>query len=293
MSFPVLHSYLRQLRNRSAENNKLWLDSQGRVQGEFLHCSLTSVFQPITTLGRDELLGYEAHSHSYSKFDRGLSVWQILMNAASDDESVELDRLARLIHVLNFFRQDQKTTNHLLIDVHDRLLTAISSNHGAAFKRIVSSLDLPPSRIILQLPYVKASQTWALAQVVDNYKLNGFPVATRATDIDEALRQSEAFRPVLIRLDISRIGNGERLAHLIEKASALSVKLLFTRIEYERELDLLHEAAAQSSCKQSHVYIQGSLISGTESDLSFPVNATYNNLPGRDKPNPPSLTPLS
>lgn len=283
MSFPVLNSYLRQLRNRSADNDKLWLDSQGRVQGEFLNCSLTSIFQPITNLSRNQLLGYEAHSHSYSKFDRGLSVWQILMNAANDDESVELDRLARLIHVLNFFRQDQQASNQLLIDVHDRLLAAVSSNHGAAFRRIVSSLDLSPSRIILQLPNVKPSQNWALTQVVDNYKLNGFPVATRAMDINEALRHTEALRPALIRIDISRIGNGERLAQLIEKTAVLSVKLLFTRIEFERELDLLSEVATQASCTNSHLYVQGSLISGSEADLSFEVTDAYKNSSGKDQ----------
>lgn len=269
MKFPVLDAYLRQLSSQKADHDKLWIDQQGRVQGRFLNCSLTSVFQGIASLDGKHLMGYEAHSHSYSSSDAGLSVWQLLMNAASDEESVELDRLARMIHVMNFFRQSEQNPLNIFIDVHDRLLTAVSSDHGAAFRRIVSGLGLPPSRIILQLPYVKASQNWALNHVVDNYKLNGFPVATRAADIDEALRHAEALRPGLIRLDISRIGNGDRLARLIERTATLSVQLVFSRVEYDSELLLLREIASEVQSTTHHLYVQGSLIDEPQTELSY------------------------
>jgi EAL domain-containing protein (putative c-di-GMP-specific phosphodiesterase class I) len=200
------------------------------------------------------------------------------MNAATDDESIELDRLARMIHVINFFRQPEQQDSTIFIDVHDRLLTAVSSNHGAAFRRIVTGLGLPPSRIVLQLPYAKPSRSWALTQVVDNYKLNGFPLATRAANIEEALKQAESLRPQLIRLDISKIGNGEQLGKLIERTAALSVQLIFGRIEYDRELTLLNEAASQSSGSQSHLFIQGPLIGDPLSDLKNPTLKTFLNV---------------
>ena len=267
MTFPVLDSYLTQLRTAEGENNKLWIDNQGRVQGKFLNCSLSSVFQPITSLNGENLLGFEAHAYSYSPLDRGLSVWQLLMNAATDDESIELDRLARMIHVINFFRQPEQKDSMIFIDVHDRLLTAVSSNHGAAFRRIVTSLGLPVSRMVLQLPNTKPSRSWALSQVVDNYKLNGFPVATRAGNIEEALDQAESLRPNLIRLDISKIGNGERLTRLIECTAAVSVKLIFSRVEYHNELELLNEAASHSQRLMNHLFMQGSFIGEPQTDL--------------------------
>lgn len=267
MNFPVLDSYLKQLRSRHGDDNKLWIDSHDRVQGKFLNCSLSSVFQPITSLNGEHLLGFEAHSYSYSPIDRGLSVWQLLMNAATDDESIELDRLARMTHVINFFRQPEQQQATLFIDVHDRLLTAVSSNHGAAFRRIVTGLGLPSARIILQLPYAKPSRSWALSQVVDNYKLNGFPIATRAADIDEAIHQAETLRPGLIRLDISKIGNGKKLTGLIERTAALSVQLIFGRLEYDSELALINEAAASTQGSTNHLFIQGPLIGEPHTEL--------------------------
>lgn len=270
MDFPILDTYLNQLRGRTAPGDKLWLDTFGRVQGQFLNCSLTSVFQGITNLEGTHVLGFEAHAHSYSALDSGLSVWKLLMNAASDDESVELDRLARMIHVINFFRQPEQHGKAIFIDVHNRLLTAVSSNHGAAFRNIVSSLGLAPSRIILQLPHTKVTQNWALTQVVDNYKLNGFPVATRAIGIDDAFHHIKSLRPAFVRLDISRVGNGNRLKQLIECAASLSVQLVFGRIEYDIELDLLREAANAVPGSAEHLFVQGPLIADAQPSLSVP-----------------------
>jgi EAL domain-containing protein (putative c-di-GMP-specific phosphodiesterase class I) len=267
MSLPILDSYLNQLRTKNTNDDKLWIDSHDRVQGKFRNCSLTSVFSSIVSLDGDNILGFEAHSHSYAGSDRGLSVWQLLMNAADDDESIELDRLARMIHVMNFFRQSEHKNKTLFIDVHDRLLTAVSSNHGAAFKRIVAGLDLPLSQIVLQLPNVKYKQQWALAQVVENYKLNGFPVATRATDIDDAHNQAETLKPSFIRLDINRIGNGYGLDKLIRCAHSMEVKLIIGRVESLGELKLLHEISAGLPTFTDFLSLQGSLFGDSQPNL--------------------------
>lgn len=275
--YPVLHSYLDQLKRKSSTGSepypKLWIDSENRVQGRFLNCSLSSVFLPVFDVGGETVQAQEALAHSYSEEDRGLSVWQLLMNAANDEESIELDRLARLIHAMNFFRQANAAGTSLLIDVHDRLLAAVGSNHGAAFHRILASLELPVSQILLQLPLVKASSNWALAQIVENYKKNEFRVATRANNIAEALRHAEALRPHLIRLDISRIGNGDNLTELFERASDLSIQLLFTRIEHEREHALIKSALHSLMNNSTHLLVQGPLYAKSSSNLKTDLNS--------------------
>ena len=275
--YPVLHSYLDQLKRKSSTGSepypKLWIDSENRVQGRFLNCSLSSVFLPVFDVGGETVQAQEALAHSYSEEDRGLSVWQLLMNAANDEESIELDRLARLIHAMNFFRQANAAGTSLLIDVHDRLLAAVGSNHGAAFHRILASLELPVSQILLQLPLVKASSNWALVQIVENYKKNEFRVATRANNIAEALRHAEALRPHLIRLDISRIGNGDNLTELFERASDLSIQLLFTRIEHERENALIKSALHSLMNNSTHLLVQGPLYAKSSSNLKTDLNS--------------------
>jgi EAL domain-containing protein (putative c-di-GMP-specific phosphodiesterase class I) len=190
------------------------------------------------------------------------------MNGASDDESIELDRLGRTLHVINFFRQHGHEGKHVVIDVHDRLLTAVGSNHGAAFRRIVSSLEIPQHKIILQLPAAKSSQSWALSQVIDNYKLNGFQVATKANSIAEAIFQINLLHPTLVRLDITKIGTGDKLSELIKIAKDRSTKILFSRVEHANELDLLRGSTAQSGSDRNDLLVQGPLISLPQPELA-------------------------
>lgn len=230
MRYPLLHRYLSRLANGVSNEARLWTDGHGRVQGQFFHCALTSVFQPVRDLG-GEVRAFDALAHSYSKEDSGLSVWRMLNNAASDDESVELDRLCRVIHVLNYFRQAGDAGDDLLIGVHERLLAAVSGNHGAVFRHILDGLELPVGRILLQLPQAGADRHWAIGFVVDNYRRNGFRIATHAADVDEAARQIGQLRPDLIRLDIHAAGSVDRLAHLIEHAASVGSTLLFSRVD--------------------------------------------------------------
>jgi EAL domain-containing protein (putative c-di-GMP-specific phosphodiesterase class I) len=268
MTYPALQSYLKQLDTSDSSTSRLWVDAHGRVQGRFLKCSLTSIFQAVVNLETEEPYGFDAYSHSYSPTDRGLSIWQLLMNGASDDESIELDRLGRTLHVINFFRQHGHEEKHVVIDVHDRLLTAVGSNHGAAFRRIVSSLEIPQHKIILQLPAAKSSQSWALSQVIDNYKLNGFQVATKANSIAEAIFQINLLHPTLVRLDITKIGTGDKLSELIKIAKDRSTKILFSRVEHPNELDLLRGATAQSGSHSNNLLVQGPLISLPQPELA-------------------------
>jgi len=66
--------------------------------------------------------------------------------------SNELDRLCRLLHAINFYRQPQAFGQDLYLNVHSRLLAAIQHNHGAAFRRNLDTLELPHQHIVLELP---------------------------------------------------------------------------------------------------------------------------------------------
>ena len=284
MRFPELHNYLSRLQHGEPGDSRLWTDRTGRVQGQFFNCALTSLFQPVRTLG-GKLLAFDAHAHSYSQEDRGLSVWRLLNSAASDDESIELDRLCRMLHVLNFFRQVEDDASALLIGVHARLLAAVNSNHGAVFRHILDGLGLPVERVLLQLPQASAGRNWAIGFVVDNYRRNGFRIATHARDTVEAGRQLEQLRPALVRIDSHAAGNIEQLAHLIEHASALHVRLLFSRVDAEADLLRIIDAVALSGAGiGDHLWIQGAHAGAPEPLLSaFGLSASALAAPARSE----------
>lgn len=249
MPFPLLKSYLARLSDTGAPATSVWLDAQGRAQGRFFNCTMTSAFRPVRELAQGAVVGYEGLARSVSADDAGLSLWQVLDHAASDDESVELDRLCRMLHSINFFRQEEAGQADLYLSVHDRLLSAVSSNHGHAFQRILDALGLPSERIVLQLPAVTAHQGWLLNYVADNYRRNGFRLALNVSSLHEASDLLARLRPDAFKVDARALTDERAAAALVTLCHAAQVRLIFKRLDSATALARLpalarrHEAA--------------------------------------------------
>ncbi len=89
-----------------------------------------------------------------------------------------MDRRCRLVHALNFFRlRGAAQTGELHLCVHDRLLSAVSTDHGRAYRRVLDSLGVDHRRIVIELPALPVGNEYVLAQVAASYRLNGFRIA--------------------------------------------------------------------------------------------------------------------
>lgn len=243
MSFPVLQDYLARLSGAASTTSSIRLDHEGRAQGRFFNCTLGSAFQPIRELGSGAVQAYEGLARSASAQDQGLSLWRLLDHAASDDESIELDRLCRMLHAINFFRQAGANQQDLYLNVHDRLLSAVSSNHGHAFRRILDALELPLARVLLQLPAATPQQGWLLNYVADNYRRNGFRLAINVAGPGEALQILERLQPAALKLDARELADTPALRELLQRVQGSGVGLVFKRIETEASLNRLRALA--------------------------------------------------
>ncbi|HVK95579.1 MAG TPA: EAL domain-containing protein [Noviherbaspirillum sp.] len=241
MSFPALEQYLSRLHAVESTPSRVRLDANGRVQGRYFNTNLTTAFQAIRDLRSQSIAGYEGFARSYTENDQGLFVWRLLENAASDEESVELDRLCRMLHALNFFRQPAGAGKDLYLSVHGRLLTAVQGNHGMAFKRVLDALDLPQERIVLQLPVVSERQDWLLSHVAHNYRNNGFRVAINAADAARALALVERIRPEAVKVDVRDATECALSLQLLSVCEALGVRVIFKRIENAQAFFQLRE----------------------------------------------------
>jgi hypothetical protein len=104
--------------------------------------------------------------------------------------------------------------------VHDRLLSAVSSNHGHAFRRILDALELPLERVVLQLPAATPQQGWLLNYVSDNYRRNGFRFAVNVNSPRDALGVLERLRPDVFKLDVRELQDKAGLAELLQRCAA-------------------------------------------------------------------------
>ena len=244
MPFTALHAYLAQLSDPARPGSSLWLNEQGQAEGQFFNCVLTSAFQPICQVGGGAPAAYEAVVRNVAAGDAGLLLWRLLDHAASDDESIELDRLCRMLHAINFFRQPAAADADLFLSVHNRLLSSVSSNHGYAFKRILDALELPTSQVVLQLPRVSGHQRWLLSYVTDNYKSNGFRMALTINTPGEAPELIARTRIAALNIDADAIGDDDALARLLALTAEHGTRLVVRRVETAQALVRLEAVSA-------------------------------------------------
>lgn len=202
----------------------------GRVTGHWYGCELSSVFQPIVDPLANRMTGVEAFLRVPDSKDRGLSPWSLFSTAADDHNLVALDRLCRTLHVLN-----ARAAGHdglLFLNVHGRLLAAVSDDHGQAFRRVVDALGVNPERIVIETPLAASEQPDLLAFVLRNYRANGFQVAVNVESAAQWQLVSCVVKPDFVKVDSRTLGTGaeglERLHHLAELESA---GLIVTRLE--------------------------------------------------------------
>jgi EAL domain-containing protein (putative c-di-GMP-specific phosphodiesterase class I) len=256
MRFPALQQYLARLA-ASPQDTTMWLDNQGRVHGRYFNSTLTSAFQSIRLPEENRIVGVQGFIRSHSSSDDGLSIWKLLDTVATDEQSIELDRLCRLLHVLNFYRQSGMADADLYLSVHPRLLAAVDSNHGMSFRHVLDVLGLPHQKIVLQLPVIETRQAWLLNYVADNYRRNAFRLAANVGDAREGRLLLQEIRPDVIKVDTRELADEQAALQLLEEAARADVSIVFKRVEsmvvYER-LRRLGEASGHRIAVQGHLW---------------------------------------
>lgn len=259
--FAVVDHYLGRLSEGPAPNAALRRAADGSVQGRFFACTLASQFQAIHALGAGasaQPVAFEGVARGVALADKGCSVWRMLDGAASDDESIALDRLCRVVHAINYFRQPPGAQSaDLHLSVHDRLLAAVSSNHGDAFLRILRLLELPGEQIVLRLPALNPRRRWLANFVADNYRRNGFRLAFTAARLTEAIEIVNQFQPHAITIDARAVRDADALARLLTLARANDVHVIVTRLDTAAALAVLEQA---SRVARATVHAQGDFL---------------------------------
>lgn len=237
--FANLRAYAARLPDSAAAGSRMWQSSDGDISARHAGYILSSVFAPVRERDGDKLVGYEGITLCRSELDQSSSTWHALEQAASDDESVELDRLCRLLHLLNFYRQDAALGSELYLSVHQRLLHAVSSNHGTHFRNVIESLDVPTNRIHVQLPSSSPDQCLLISYVADNYRRNRFGVLASAADAQDGMFLLERVRPHALVLGggaSERPGFPHDAQALLDLCHRLGVTLMFKELDAPQKL---------------------------------------------------------
>lgn len=237
----ALERYLHDLPRSADGGHAVWTTPEGRVAGRFLRSSLSSVFQPLIHLDSGREIGHEAFIRSFDDTGGDLSPWNLFANAASDEALIELDRLCRTLHVLNYFGRAGDDAS-LFLNVHGRLMLAVGEDHGSAFGRVLSALDIERRRIVIESPEAMSSDLSLLAYVLLNYRYNGYRVGVnlaRGEQIGELVRH---VRPDFVKLDGGRDDTLRDIGRHADLCARHGIQLIVKRVGQDGLAPRLREA---------------------------------------------------
>lgn len=254
MSLEALQQHFR------TEQETLWGDglalSAGAdgVSGHFARLRLHSHFQPLLDAVTLQPLAHEAllrpldpHSGAYLPPSAAFAC------ARTPQEAVYLDRLCRVVHALNFIRQ-QPGRQLLFLNVSGRHLAAVAQEHGAAFERLLALCGLQPQQVVLEILEASVDQLELLQTALQAYRKRGFRIA-----MDDFGCQHSNFdrlwqlTPDLVKLD----------RHLIQQAEVNPrARLILPKL-----IGIIHDLGAQAVCEGIETAQQHRLCVDAGSDL--------------------------
>lgn len=240
---------------KTATDYPLERDKDGWISGNFYHCKLTSAFQPVLSMRRNETIGHTAYIRTESNGEIALWPWQVFSLASKDEQLVDLDRLCRAIHTLNYFK-NAHSVDKLFLGVHPRLLTSIPDNHGRTFKDFLNLIGANTSQIVIEIPSA-INQDWKLLQkAVSNYQSYRYQVAINLANTNHQwLMESTHAFPNIINLNAQDLQQKIIGNHLIDKMRNMGALLHIKKIETPEQFFMAKEIGAH--------FLQGNLLGAT------------------------------
>ncbi|MBS0423066.1 MAG: EAL domain-containing protein [Proteobacteria bacterium] len=237
----------------SATDYTLKRAKNGWISGYFYQCELTSVFQPIFNIDHGKTIGHAAYIRSKADEEIALWPWQVFAMASKDDQLIELDRLCRAIHALNYYFNHHSQSDNLFVEVHPRLLESVKDDHGRAFENFLDLIGVKTSRVVIEIPAI-VNRNWKLLQhVIGNYRSRGYRIAANYTGTrSDWMAELGSLYPDVVRIAASDLLRHEAISTLADTVHSFGSSLLVRDIETPEQLVIARRSDID--------YLQGNLL---------------------------------
>ncbi|MBB5466587.1 EAL domain-containing protein (putative c-di-GMP-specific phosphodiesterase class I) [Paraburkholderia sp. Clong3] len=182
-------------------------------------------------------LGFQAVTHRLDA--PPFEVFDPFDNIADDQQLVALDRMSRALHAINFFGPQRHGL--LFLRVHERLLKSVKYDHGRHFSSVLTSFNLSPARIVIELPAAAVAHKTFLGYLTRSYQHYGFKVAGNLSNAGQILSVSETARLDFIKMDAAAALRDATVKPLVGYAGRLRVPLIFNRVTDEAQFSALQQ----------------------------------------------------
>lgn len=149
----------------------------------FAHLQLHSQFQALVDPHTLRPQAYEALLRpKLRNMDNGwhgsatLSPSDAFAAVKRPQEAIYLDRLCRVLHAMNFSRQ-QPGQALLFLNVSAQHLQAVAQHHGRTFAHLLQDCGLPSQQVVLEILEAEVPQLAHLQRAVEGWRENGLRIA--------------------------------------------------------------------------------------------------------------------
>jgi EAL domain-containing protein (putative c-di-GMP-specific phosphodiesterase class I) len=206
----------------------------GTIAAQFFASRLTSAFQPIVRSSDGSVAGHHALLRVFDGGAHAVAPWRLLAHAAGDAMLVQLDRLARTLHALNYFSRHDPSRRLLYLNVEERLLTVVDDHHGRYFELILEQLGVPTNRIAIVLPAGVLGDPVTFVRAAIAYRIRGYRVVAQLDSaVDADLEHIFLADPHDVALDAPQPDRSDETRRFIVALSRRGIHAIARRIEDE------------------------------------------------------------
>ena len=211
---------------------------------------LRSAFQPIFSPEDSRPVGHEALLRASDGAGHSISPETVFARTEELDAAVLLDRVCRMLHVMNFARQNPGEAK-LYLNMGSRNLMAVhSGNHGSFFRPLLQMCRVHADAIVLEITESRISDHDRLVEAAASYTKQGFKIAiddfgARDSNFDRLWMLS----PHVVKMDRTLIVKADQdarvrrmLPKLVEIVHELEAEVIFEGIETQAQQAIAREA---------------------------------------------------
>ena len=207
---------------------------------------LSSAFQPIVGASGEGNAGHHAFLRAADRSGRPLATTELFASIDDGTSLERLDRLARALHMVNYFPafHDQ---SRLFVTVDARIVGSASDDHRGCFDALLTSLDVPTSRVVVSLPEPTLDDPVTFVRSTLSYRFRGYRVLAtlRLADTHADLDHVFMADPHYAALDASAFSapaSRDRLRNVVAALRARGIPTLARRIETADQAAFAREA---------------------------------------------------
>lgn len=212
----------------------LSIGDKGAVVAQFYRSRITSAFQPLVRTGDAAIVGHHALLRVEGGAGESVAPWSLFAQAVDEARLVQLDRLCRTVHALNYFPSADPGTS-LFLNIEKRLLTGVAADHGAYFEAILALIGVPPSRVVIVMPPDAIDNPVAFVRAAISYRIRGYRVLVPVRSTTEA-ELSHVFLadPHYVAVDGPEALEGPTARHFLEALAQRGTHLVARGVENAR-----------------------------------------------------------